>query len=322
MAKETKSDSKNQAASGNARLGDRRKERERESRRNGILITVGVIAAFIGLLVFGIWLGNRPVEAPIPEGAVARYEGLTMTTARDGFPRLGNPDAPVQVLIYSSFDCVECKPFIEGLLDPLIERMHANSVTATFIPLYGYGEISNGQGAARASMCAVEQGQFWPYMEALFHWQQFGNQAFTNSRILSGAEALGMDRGAFTACSLGGGPDGILLAARNQARDLQGFVIPPAVVINGVLLTAGDDNAVVTDPAAVIAAIDRSIENLARPNRTEPTAESTAEVTPEASEEATPEIDATAESTPSLEVTKELMQALEETPEATVEASS
>jgi len=316
MAKETKPESKNQSSStsNTARLGDRRKERERESRRNNLLIGVGVAAALIGLILFGIWSGNRPEEAPIPEGATARYENLPVTRTRDGYPRIGNPDAPVQVLLYSSFDCESCKPFIEGLRDPLIERMRDLNTAVTFVPLYGYGDITNGQGAARAAMCALEQGQFWPFAEALYNWQQFGNQAFSNPRILSGVEALGMDRGAFTACSLGGAPDGVITTARNQARALLGFTTPPAAVINGVLLTGGDDNAVVTDPEAVIAAVDRALSNLVRPDRDELESEATAEATPEATEEA----EAAIEAEPTAEVTEDA----EATPEVTIEAGS
>lgn len=322
MAKETKPESKNQTSSTTSasRLGERRKERERESRRNSILIGVGVVVAVVALILFGIWLGNRPVEAPIPESATTAYTDLPTSRSRDGYPRIGNPDAPVQVLLYSSFDCETCAPFIDGLREPLMERVRNEDVTVTFVPLYGFGDITNGHGAARAAMCALEQGQFWPYMAALYNWQQFGNQAYINSRILSGAEALGMDRGAFTACSLGGAPDGPLTAARNQSRALLGFTTPPAAVINGVLLTGGDDNAVVTDPELVIGAVDRAISNLIRPNRGQPDAEATAEATPEVTDEA--EIETTAEVTEAATEEPEIVatQSAEETPEATVEA--
>jgi protein-disulfide isomerase len=268
-----------------------------------MLLVGGVIAALVLLIAFGIWQGNRPVDAPLPSGAATRYEDIATSNTSSGFPRLGEIDAPVQVQMLLSLDCAECRTFFEGLVDPLLTKVQEDEINLTLVPLYGYGTLTNATGGMRAALCANEQGAFWPYLEGLFNWQQFGSQAYTNARILSGADALGLDRGAFTACSLGSGPDGVLGTARSTARGLAGFSAPPAVLINNVLLV--DDAGIpITDPALILEAVDRAAANLTASTRRTPTpeAESTAESTAEATSEATAE----ATDAPTLRVTPQV----------------
>jgi hypothetical protein len=316
MAREGKSEKPAAPAPGSAlRQGERRKERERRGRRN-LWITVGGVAlALVAMIAFGVWSGNRPVEAPLPEGAQTRYADLAQSRTRDGLPRLGDPDAPIQVALYLSFDCTECRTFWEGVRSRLLDEASAGELAVTFAPLYGYADVTNGQGAARSALCAADQDSFWLYMEALYNWQQFGSQAYTNARILSGAEALGLNRTAFNACSLGGAPDGPLGIARTQARALQGFTEPPLGTINGVLATA-EDNTIAMTAETFLAALDRAISNLSRVSG------GGAEATPEATADANAEAEATPEATAEAEVTPEATAEAEVTPEATAEATA
>ena len=50
-------------------------------------------------------------------------------------------------------------------------------------------------------MCAMEQGRFWDYHDMLYANQQGENKgAFNDKRLLTFAEALGLDMSAFKQC--------------------------------------------------------------------------------------------------------------------------
>ncbi len=291
------------SASQTARTAERRKERERERRRQQIITGAIIAVAVIAVVVFIVLIVRAPAEAPIPEASLTRYDGVTQTRTEDGFPRLGDANAPVQIAEFSSFDCTHCRDFHATMIDEFVNRVKDGFVAFTYVPLYGYGSVSNGQGAALAAVCAADQGKFWQFHDALFDWQgQYGNQAFTNNRILAGVEALGLDRGQYDSCVGSSATNDILTTALSQVRALLNFSGTPTIAVNGVVPT-DENQQPLTDNAAILAYIDTEIERAkslyapATPEATvEPTVEATAEVTPEATEAATPEMTAEATS--------------------------
>lgn len=288
-----------------SRTVERRKERERERRRQQ-LITGGIIAvALVIVAAIIVFVVNAPAEAPIPSAALTRYEGVPQSRTTEGYPRLGDPNAPVQVAEYSSFDCPHCRDFHDQAMDQFVERVRAGAIAFTYVPLYGFGSFANGQGAAAAAVCAAEQGQFWPFHDALFDWQgQFGNQAFTNNRISAAVDAFKLDRGAYNAC-VGGSANEVLTSARSQAAALLNFTGTPTITINGVV-PLGQDQTALNDAASIIARVDEEIarnplQPTAQPTTAsaatpEATVDTAAASTQEATEAATAE--ATAETTP------------------------
>src|SRR5690606_16752418 len=201
------------------------------------LLTYGIIAvAVIALAAFIFFIVTAPAEAPIPEAALTRYDDVPQSRTQEGYPRLGDPSDPVQVAEYSSFDCPHCREFHDQTIDAIVERVRGGDAAFTYGPLYGYGGITNGLGAASASLCAADQGAFWTFHDALFDWQgTYGNQAFTNNRIQSGVDALELDRAQYNACISSGSSGEILERARNQALALLNFVGTPTITINGVV---------------------------------------------------------------------------------------
>ena len=317
MAKErnkTKTTAKpraNASASQSARTAERRKERERERRRQQI-ITGGIIAiALVAVVVFIVLIVRAPADAPIPEASLTRYDGITQTRTEDGYPRLGDASEPVQVAEFSSFDCTHCRDFHAEMIGELVNRVKDGYMALTYVPLYGYGSLPNGQGAAIAAVCAVDQGKFWQFHDALFDWNgQYGTQAFTNNRILSGVDALGLNRSQYDSCIGSGTTNDILAAARSQAGALLNFSGTPTITVNGVVPT-DDQQQPLTDYTAILAYIDNEIER----------AKSLyAPATPAATSEATVEFafEATAEVTP--EATEAVIPAV--TPEVTAEATA
>jgi protein-disulfide isomerase len=220
--------------SSRTRTRERRKQREVERRRNRQYLVVGALVVLAVVAVILVIVSNQPAEAPIPEESVARYEGIPQSVNEAGYPVLGDPEAPVQVVEYSSFDCPHCMEFYQIVTPSLIERAEAGDISFTYVPVYGTGGVPNGQGAARAALCAGEQGQFWPYHSALFSWQSiYGNQALGGNRLEAGAENLGLDMGAWLGCIQSGSQNEVVETARNSMLT-DGVTGTPTLLVNGV----------------------------------------------------------------------------------------
>jgi protein-disulfide isomerase len=278
---------------GRTRTLERRKEREQQRKRQrqtAVLIGIVVVAVVLVGLILVI---NQPAEAPIPDYSATRYEGVAQSKNAQGFPVLGSDSAPVKVEEYSSFDCTACALFHSSTFPGILERVRSGQVQFTFVSVYGTGSITNGQGAARAAICAGEQGKFWQMHDALFNWQSaYGNQAFAQNRMASGVSNLGLDRGTWDQCMASALPNTIIDAAL-QSFQLQNVTGTPSIFVNGSLVQQATTE-------AVLAAIDQAFAQsggIAAPT-VEATPESTAAPAAEATTEAAAPAEATAEVTP------------------------
>jgi protein-disulfide isomerase len=263
--------------SSRARTRERRQEREKQRTRNRQLVLVGVVAAVAVILVVFLVLSNLPTEATISPETVERYAGIPQSVDEEGFPVLGNPDAPIKVVEYASFDCPHCGEFYQTITPSLVERARNGEISMTYVPLYGTGGIRNGEGAARAAICAGAQGDFWTYHGTLFSWQNtYVNQAFDGNRLESGATNLGLDVGAWNSCLRSEETSALLVAATTASTRLEGFTGTPTVTVDGTIITP--------ELNAINQAIDTGLSMLSQ--LPEPIAEVTEEATEEATEAA------------------------------------
>jgi len=244
-----------------SKTAERRQERHAEKRRQRLTSLVLVVIAAAILLIILVVLSTRPAEAPIPDETLTRYEGISQSRTEDGYARLGDPSAPVVVELYSSVACPSCKVFHDEATDALIERVKSGSVQIIYVPLTT-GSITNASGAARAVICATEQGKFWELQDVLFSWQAiYGNQAFTNNRIVAALEALGINVDEHTACLNSDRPREVLYSAEQDASGLLNYIGTPTIAINGVV-PVDEDGQVINDSTAIIAAVDDAIAKM------------------------------------------------------------
>ena len=253
----------------------RRQQRRRQNRRLLILIAIVVLAVVAVAVIF---VSNQPVEAFIPDDLSARYENLRRSYSPDGYPRLGDPDAPVTLEEYSSFACPGCEAFHSDSFDAVLERVGRGQVLFTYVPLQT-GSIPNASGASRAALCAGQQGMFWEMHDVLFDWQtRYGNTAFSQNRLLAGVESLALNVNTFTGCFNSGGISATLDAAMNED-----VASTPTLRVNGVTLEAGQT---IPSAAAILEAIDAATPDNWRQSQEESAAEEV--VTPPIEEEAVP----------------------------------
>lgn len=193
------------------------------------LLALALVAA-LGIAGAAYYL-LRPLEAPIPADAGARYAAFEQGSTDDGFPTLGPADAPMVVEVFSSFACPHCRDFSEDHFDGLADAIAAGEARFVFIPVAHIGP--GADRAAEAALCAGEQGAFWPMHDVLFAWQaSFLTQTFAERRIALGVENMGLDAAAFEACLDSGRADAVLDRAR-QEFDRRGLRGTPSVFLNG-----------------------------------------------------------------------------------------
>jgi protein-disulfide isomerase len=156
-----------------------------------------VAAAF---LVFAIvWPQFRSAGEIIPVTPVdlPNADGLT----------LGEPDAPVEVLVFEDYQCPACQNFTETIEPLIIEHLiKPGKVKYTFhhFPfLDGDGATAGGESdqAANAAMCANEQDKFWEMSAIMFvNWngENLGN--LNDTRLEAMAESIGLEMDTFNSC--------------------------------------------------------------------------------------------------------------------------
>jgi protein-disulfide isomerase len=146
-------------------------------------------------------------------------------------PSNGPADAPVTLVEFSDFECGFCGRLVQTLEE--VKESYGDQVRFVFrhFPLNMH---PNAQKAAEASLCANDQGKFWPMHDLLFKEQaELGVVALKDK-----ASRLGLDRGDFDACLDSG------RYAEKVQNDMSdgtsvGITGTPAIFINGIPVPGG-----------------------------------------------------------------------------------
>ena len=177
---------------------DRAKQKEQASR----VRTMAIIAVGAALLVLGfIWPSLRPITDIVTVEAEPRptAEGNSM----------GDPNAPIQIVEYSDFQCPFCKRFYTETAPLLVEHfVKTGKIYFTYRSAGNWvsgnlgGVRTESQDAAAAAYCAGDQNKFWEMHDALFaNNRDVEDQgSFTDRRLKAMAENVGLDMNTFNEC--------------------------------------------------------------------------------------------------------------------------
>lgn len=186
-----------------------------------------------------------------------RYASLPQDVNEFGFPMVGYPSAPLQVVVFGSFDDAASGRFFRESFDTLYTRTLTGEVRVVYIPLHSRGTIPGGRGAARAAVCAGEQNAFWPFFDLIYSGQEtYGQEALAGERLLEAVNALAtaglLDRARWDECMISERPDALLNDAADAAAELTTFTGTPFVTVNG--------DPTLTDPASLEAIIQLGVQ--------------------------------------------------------------
>lgn len=177
---------------------------------------MGRLFRFIAVLVVGLAAGAARADQAIPDMV------------------LGNPDAPVTIIEYSSLTCPHCAAFHKETL-PRIKREWIDTGKAKLVfrdfPFEGVG-----LGAAMVARC-VGPERYFAFLDTLFATQQ--QWAYSKNPLTAlknTAKLAGISDDRFQACLSDQRTATAIQAKQKQAQEKWGINSTPSFVIDGELV--------------------------------------------------------------------------------------
>lgn len=155
------------------------------------------------LIALGIYVSNRGFSLPqkneqgTPAGIATTPELAPVVPIEvdiKGKPSLGDENAPVTIVEFSSYSCGHCGNYHRETF-PKIKEKYIDTGKVRYVyrnfPFDGPTNIVHN-----AFECANEQGKFWEYIEVLFNNQKEQDKESLKNYAIE----LGMDGNKFTEC--------------------------------------------------------------------------------------------------------------------------
>ncbi len=153
-----------------------------KTRAQFLTVLTAVIVLGAAAIVTTLWL-TRPREIP-----------LSGMPSFDGQPALGNPDAPVTLILLENFMCEHCKTF-ESDVFPAVKRdfIDTGQVQARYVNLAWGEEAATLSGLA--GECAYKQNNdaFWTYKTRLFESQGQWQTVADLTQVAQGITGLNVE---------------------------------------------------------------------------------------------------------------------------------
>jgi protein-disulfide isomerase len=209
----------------------RRAQRQRILTWGGIALAVAIVLAAVLIFV------NRGDSAD-----------TTATVAWNDIQQqgrvLGNPDAPVDFIVYSDFQCPYCKQFDTQDLPKVINNFVADGkvkVEWRPMPIISQAPLDSADNesvqSAEAALCAADQNQYWAYGEKLYAAQGAENSGvFSDAMLKQTAADLKLDTTRFNECLDSGAKQEEVLKLRQEGLDA-GVQGTPTFLINDQLVS-------------------------------------------------------------------------------------
>ena len=162
-------------------------------------------------------------------GLVAAMGVAEANSVEAAAKRLGPDSAPVQIVVYSDFECPFCAVLQPTLAQLLAKRPADVALEFRHFPLSFH---PHAQLAHEAAEFAARHGKFWEFHDRLFA----NRRALDRGSLLSHASAVGLDRERLAA-SLDSGEFRTAIEASIAQGSRDGVSGTPAMVVNGRLVS-------------------------------------------------------------------------------------
>lgn len=196
----------------------------------GLLVLSLVWNGFLTVLLAGSGTGGGMIAAPTPTPMPTQQQpqqptalDIDLSNARS----LGDEDAPVVMVEYSSYTCSFCARFHTETL-PQIKQNYIDSGEVRFVYKH-FTRNDQDITVAGYAECAGDQGQFFEYTDLVFENQ---GQVGSTDALVGFAEELGLDMDEFNSCVAAGTYEDLARehAAEGRANGVSGT---PTFFING-----------------------------------------------------------------------------------------
>jgi len=181
-----------------------------------------IVALVAVILIVGSFVYSQQAAKQADEGVVmeARIKG--------------NPDAEVELIEYSDFQCPACAQFYPYVNDLMAEYGDSIRLEYRHFPLINIHP--QAVPAARAAEAAAQQGKFWEMHDKLFENQTVWSRAANPSAHFSQyAEEIGLDVSLFRRHLGSTVINSAITDSFNDARE-RGFTGTPTFLLNGEVM--------------------------------------------------------------------------------------
>jgi protein-disulfide isomerase len=203
-----------------------------------------IFPALAAILLFGC---TMPVQGPVTEeiefdtggssqamGAESDVQESTSTGSvriderllPSGIVELGNPNAPVSILLFTNHSCTYCRAFYADLILQLRENYLRTNSVRIGIAHFTLNKYPDSDQSAALLLCAARQGKGL-VMHDLLLQQGIGSNTYRISLT-----NLGMDQTELESCIEEEGVQATIEAQQSMARSLGVFLVP-TYFVNG-----------------------------------------------------------------------------------------
>ncbi|NIR46677.1 MAG: thioredoxin domain-containing protein [Gemmatimonadetes bacterium] len=174
---------------------------------------------------------------------------------------LGSPEAPLEMTVFSDFECPACRNFALAAQPAIAAEFVATGrlrIRYVYFPLAAIHP--NAVAAAKAAHCAGRAGRFWEYHDYLFVRQpEWAGESISNDLWIRYADNLGIETEPFAACLAA---DATHAAVESDLRAAlrAGATGTPTIVIGGESLSG------LTSYAALRRRIVEALNRIAPPD--------------------------------------------------------
>jgi protein-disulfide isomerase len=197
-----------------------------------------VVVAVGGFAAWRLLTRTPPMQQLPPPPAPAPQAAATAPAAPSGDQRMteraiGNPDAPVTVIEFSSLTCPHCAAFARDTM-PQVQSQLIDTGKLRMV----FGDFPLDQVALTASMVArsLPPERYWPFCEALFASQDrwaFARGVNSTDELAKMAALAGMSRDAFNTAIADQALRDWILKQQDQASKVYQVDSTPTFIFNG-----------------------------------------------------------------------------------------
>ncbi len=170
---------------------------------------------------------------------------------------LGSPDAPIELAIYSDFECPHCRNFALAAMPAIAAEFVDRGLIRMRYVYFPLAAIhKNAVASAKAAHCAGAAGRFWAYHDYLYVRQpEWAGAVVPDSVWVAYAESLGLEPQEFAGCLEA--PE-TLAAVESDLREAldSGATGTPTIVLGGRSLVGFDSYGELR--AEILAAIENA----------------------------------------------------------------
>lgn len=202
----------------------------------GEVKAIGTNTTYAGIPIEGKYANVREearasdVAETVSQGIIDTEIFTNLSEDLNGMPYLGNPNASIVVGEFADFACPSCLAYRETMERYFVDFGRPGDALFVFLPTPLQIHDPEATQAARAGLCAAEQGGFWEMHDEIYRIHSAESPAsFTPSGLEGMANDIGLDGAEVRSCMNSNSTDAAIVNSRRLQQEV-GMTGTPTIV--------------------------------------------------------------------------------------------